>query len=187
MKVGIPYELKVWGHFKGTPWWSGHCHRHRGTKKQILPDYYLHDLIQCRFLLFLFGLTRAMSCFFSFNCSLHHLQCILSKDTAGRVRWYFHSRSLHFFLYQDAFEELAVQKGLLLCLISVVPVPFQTLHTSSSRTDLLGVQTPCPLRVTHSAGSPAEGTQPNDQFTTAQAKSWSRTRVQWRRQKLVCK
>lgn len=84
-----PYELKVWCHFRGMPWWSENCHRHRSTQKQILHDYYLHDLIQCRFLLFLFGLTRTMSCFFSFNCPLHHLQCILSKDTAGKVRCVF--------------------------------------------------------------------------------------------------
>lgn len=80
---------------RSLPRWSGHCHR--GTQKQILHDYYLHDLIQCRFLLFLFGLTRAMSYFFSFNCPLHHLQCILSKDTAGKVRWCFHIRSCIFF------------------------------------------------------------------------------------------
>lgn len=125
MKVGIPYKLKVSGHFKGTPWWSEHCHRHTGTQKQILHDYYLHDLIQGRFLLFLFSLTRAMRCFFSFNCPLHHLQCILSKDTAGKVRWCFHCRSYIFTLYQNAFEELAVQKGLMVAWFQLWQFPFR--------------------------------------------------------------
>lgn len=62
-----------------------------------------------------------------------------------------------FFLYQDAFEELAVQKGQLVSLTSVIPVPFQTLHIPSSRTDLLGVQTPCPLRVTAGIFIPVNG------------------------------